>query len=465
MRTLRIVLVLALGLVGATALWSQRLAIGQVDTGRLLFGQRVDLFLSVDLPSGAEPELGNFQVFESAGDGVFREVDALLDLAPVSALDEPLSFYMLVDNSGSMYDETVPGRPDLRRIDAARAAIRDFANTMTNERDRIGLAVFNTGYEMLQAPTTEKAGIGGLLESIEEPAREQAYTELYAALVASAEDASAAGRRTVIVLSDGENYPYSVFEGEPSPVYGERLFTHTEAIEAFQREGLSLFVIHYGDREDPNLDEIAAQTGGSVYRASGPDELGEVYRDIRAEILEEYRLSYRATMIPAQRRIVRVTWSGTGRRLTAERPYFASTLFAGRGAVPPALLGVLFSLGAIGLAALLLVSFRYATSTSSLVVIDSGGARGLEKTIALGHEKTVIGASPSADVTIAGAPGVAEQHATVVWDAKRSEYTISSDAPVRVNNRPTTRRVLKPGDVINIEGTIFAYEEPDEKDG
>ncbi|MFW5884205.1 MAG: vWA domain-containing protein, partial [bacterium] len=304
-RTGRTVLALAIVLTATTSVSAQRLSIGQVDTGRLLIGQRVDLFVSIDTPDDVEPSLDNIAVYESADGSVYREVDAVYDLASVRSLDAPLAFYVLIDNSGSMYEETVPGSDDVRRIDAAREAIRDFANSITNERDRVGLAAFNTGYRELTPPSTDKAGVGELLEAIEEPAREEAYTELYAALVASASDASAVGRRTVIVLSDGENYPYSVYEDEPHPVHGERLFTHEDAIEAFQREGLSLFAIHYGDREDPNLDAIAERTGGAVYRARGEQELARVYREIRGELLDEYRLTYRATMIPAERRFVR----------------------------------------------------------------------------------------------------------------------------------------------------------------
>lgn len=469
-RTGRTVLVLAIALAAATSVSAQRLSIGQVDTGRLLIGQRVDLFVSIDIPDDAEPSLDDIAVYESADGSVYREVDAVYDLASVRSLDAPLAFYVLVDNSGSMYEETVPGSDDVRRIDAAREAIRDFANSITNERDRVGLAAFNTGYRELTPPSTDKAGVGELLEAIEEPAREEAYTELYAALVASASDASAVGRRTVIVLSDGENYPYSVFENEPHPVHGERLFTHEDAIDAFQREGLSLFAIHYGDREDPNLDAIAERTGGAVYRARGEQELARVYREIRNELLDEYRLTYRATMIPAERRFVRVTYErgASSERgavtLTAERPYFANTLFGGSGEVATGVLLGSLIVGVVLLAALLALVIRGGAKQTSLVVLDSGGARGLEKTVALGGGDTVIGASPEADVTIADNPTVGERHAVVTREAKTSQYTIVSDAPVRVNNQRTTKRVLKPGDIINVEGTIFAFDEPDEPD-
>ena len=463
MRTNRLILLLIILTSVAAVAVAERLAIGQVDTGRLLVGQRVDLFVSIDSGDAAAVTENDFRVFESS-DGVdFHEVSDILDLSRVRSLDAALSFYMLVDNSGSMYDETVEGDANLTRIQAATQAIRDFANSITNERDQIGLAVFNTHYRRLIPPSRDKARLGPALELIERPAREEGYTELYAALVAAASDASAQGRRTVVVLSDGQNYPYSVYEHEDHPEYGDRLFTHEDAIDAFQREGLSVFAIHYGSGEDPNLDLIAAATGGSVYRASGPDDLARAYQEIRNTLLDEYRLSYRATMIPAERRFVRVTYAADGGQLTADRLYFANTLFAGATGAGNALLLAVFAAGFLGLGALLFVSIRGGAAKTSLVLINSGGARGLEKTIALGSTDTVIGASPQADVTIAGNPTISEKHAVVTYEPERSEYTIVSDVPVRVNNQPTKRRVLKPGDVINIEGTIFAYDQPAEE--
>ncbi len=442
---------------------AQRLAIGQIDTGRLLFGQRVDLYVSIDLPSGRSVDPEHLRVYESGDGNVYYEVDRLLDVVPVRSLDAPLSFYMLVDNSGSMYDEHVPGRPDLRRNDAARQAIRDFVNNITHERDRVGMALFGTRYRQLARPGRDKARFGPILDEIERPPRAEGYTELYAALVESASDAAAMGRRTVVVLSDGENYPYSMYEGEPHPEYDDRLFTHTEAIDAFQREGLSLFAIHYGDdEEDPHLGRIAEETGGRVYRAITTEDLARVYQDIRSALLDEYRLSYRATMIPSERRFVRVTYRGADVDLRAERPYFAGTLFAGPDEAPPLAPIIVFFVGLVGLAALLAIVIRAGQTATSLVLLDPGGASALAKTLVLGDGDTVIGASPEADLTIAGSPAVGERHAVVRYEPTRAEYTIVSDTPVRVNNKPVTRRILRPGDVINIEGTIFAFDEPDE---
>ena len=156
MRTNRLVLLLIILTSIAAIAAAERLAIGQVDTGRLLVGQRVDLFVSIDSGDAAAVTENDLRVFESS-DGVnFHEVSDIIDLSRVRSLDAALSFYMLVDNSGSMYDETVEGDANLTRIEAATQAIRDFANSITNERDQIGLAVFNTYYRRLIPPSRDK---------------------------------------------------------------------------------------------------------------------------------------------------------------------------------------------------------------------------------------------------------------------------------------------------------------------
>ena len=459
----RAVLILALICVLCPFVVAQRLAIGQVDTGGLLFGQRVDLYVSLDLPEGASFDRDHLRIFESADGEVYREVDAIHGIDQVRSLDAPLSFYLLLDNSGSMYDEHVPGRPDLRRVDAARRAIRDFVNRVSHDQDQIGLALFATRYEQLSPPSRDKAQVGSMLDAIERPPPGEGFTELYAALIEAASDARSTGRRTVVVLSDGENYPFSVHRGEPHPVHGSHVFAYAEVIEAFQREGLSLFAIHYGDdEEDPYLGLIAEATGGRVYRAIAPEELARAYHDIRLELLEEYRISYQASMIPAEQRYVRVTYQDTGVDLRTERPYFASTLFAGRAEARTGFVVAAIVVGLLGLTGLLTLSIRAGGSGSSLVLLDAGEAKAMARTVALGPNDTVIGASPEADVTIAGSPSVTERHAVVSYEPDRAEFTIASDTPIRVNNRLVTRRILRPGDVINIEGTIYAFDDPAE---
>jgi hypothetical protein len=182
-----------------------------------------------------------------------------------------------------------------------------------------------------------------------------------------------------------------------------------------------------------------------------------VYTEIRDELLAEYRVSYRATMLPSERRVVRVRYGG----LRAERPYFANTLFGVGEQLDLLYLLVMLGVGLVVLAVLLTITIRASGKARSLVLLDSGGVRRIQKTVVLSDSDTVIGASPEADITIAGRPAVNEQHATVKYDKSSSAYTIVSDAPVRVNNKLTTHRELKPGDVINVEGTVFAFDDPD----
>ncbi len=74
----------------------------------------------------------------------------------------------------------------------------------------------------------------------------------------------------------------------------------------------------------------------------------------------------------------------------------------------------------------------------------------------------MIGGSPSANLTIAGAPQIQEQHATILFDPKDKSYTIVGGGDITVNNQPVKTRKLESGDVIDVGGATIVFE--DEKD-
>ena len=77
----------------------------------------------------------------------------------------------------------------------------------------------------------------------------------------------------------------------------------------------------------------------------------------------------------------------------------------------------------------------------------------------LENKQTVIGGSNNADLTIVGNPNVKEQHATVVFDAKKKAYTVAGAGDLSVNNQPVKTRVLEPGDVIDVGGTTIVFDD------
>jgi Mg-chelatase subunit ChlD len=452
----------------------QSVTISQIDASRLLTRQLVDLYVSLTDEAG-EPvdgaSQGDFRVFESPDGESFEPVPVTAFRAGAAA-DEGITFFLLVDNSGSMYD-TLDGRPTdetaRRRITHARAAIRSFLSGIDNPRDQVGLASFNTFYRVHAEPTGDTERIDALLDEIARPERAEAFTELYASIREAVDDVAVAdGRTALIVLSDGENYPYYEYTGEEHPEYEDRLFTYGEAVERAQREGISVYAVNFGPERDSNLDEIALESGGRVYDARNEQELAAVYEDIRRRVLEEYRITYRATVAPAERKYVRVEYRRPDAVAETTRFYFANTIFGTPSERFGLLLILPLVLALLGWWIIRRLRFANRRRDANLEVL---GDR--TQVFPLERGQTVVGTSESADVTVAGGAARGRRGsgggsktggaATVVFDEKSNSYTVRSEEEIRVNNQPVKRKKLEPGDVITIGDSTVVFDDTREE--
>jgi Ca-activated chloride channel family protein len=370
-----------------------------------------------------------------------------------------------------MYDMT-DGRtttdPTLTRIAHAKDAVRTLVASMTRPGDRVGLAYFNTAYHLLSAPTIDRNRIAGLLDGIQRPSSDQAYTELYASLtLAAREFAGIPGRKAIIVLSDGENYPYVAHAGKPHPVFGSRLFSYTEPITANQEEGNTIYAVNFGTGSvpDKHLTDIALQTGGKIFDARDRDELASVYDAIHRQVAGEYLLTYRATLTPAEKKYVRASLSSAGGEASVTRFYFASTLFGLPMSGLTIFLLIPFVMAGLLLWVLTLLRLERKNGPARLEVLQTQVGHPVTRIVPLTSAKTVIGGSPKADLTIVGAPRVREQHATIVFDPKNKSYTVVGTGDILVNNQPSKSRTLESGDVIDVGGAIIVFddEKKDEK--
>lgn len=453
----------------ATGAWSQSVRLAQIDASRLLTRQAVDLYVAVTDEEGnsvAGLTAQSFEVLESTDGEEFSP-------APITDFDANphaaggVTFLLLVDNSGSMYD-TLKGEStdesSEQRITAAREAIREFLDSIDNPLDRVGLASFNTFYRRHQEPTHSADAVEKALAEIEEPTRDEAFTELYRAISLAAGDLAAVpGRKVLVVLSDGENYPFATHREGSHPTYEQAVVEAEAALEALQREGIGAFAINFATAGDPELVNIVEESGGLLYDAESGAELVGVYEEIRRRVLDEYRITYRPSLAPGERRYVRVRFSPAGRgAVETTRVYITSTIFG----VPAENFGRLYLIPLIGaiLAALLLglLRFRNSRTDPNLEVLDPRGKA--TQMVSLTSEKTVIGASSNADLTVAGSPDMREQHATIVHDEKKGTYTVVSDTPIKVNNQKTTNRQLTPGDVVQLPGATIVFDEPEKKE-
>lgn len=434
-------------------LFAENVRITQIDTSRLISTQSVRLFVNFGIPSeeSINPELITVQ--ESA-DGITFQDTRITGISRQVTRNEGISFLLLLDNSGSMWDD-LSGKPtdneQNMRMTHAKRAIREFVASLS-PLDRAGLAVFNTNYTPIQEITDNTARIPLLLDQVEKPSRDDGYTELYGAIHTSLNTFGQTGRRKVlIVLSDGEHFPFS---GNNSTI------TADDGINAAITEGITCYVVNFGNTRDSQAPRIASESGGLVFNAKNDRELSGIYTTIREQILNEYAVTYIASMIPGDKRYVKISsdgYSETGSEAT--RYYYSGTLL-GTNTASPSWHYVLFLL-IPALLWLLLLFFKLEKPTSEAGLQLLYGAKGMQtKAFTLNNNLTVIGGSNAADITIAGNPAMKENAATIVFDKKQGNYTIAADSDMTVNNKPVKSKKLEPGDVINISGTVVVYNDP-----
>ena len=257
-------------------------------------------------PSGPRVWLRDFP-------GVLRSVAlvfGILALArPVNTLrpdiqdEEGIDIILVLDLSGSMsaaldnlppdLEGFVPRRPTgvrPTRFDAARAVIRDFISQ--RKTDRIGVVVFGSDAYVLSPPTLDYHLLDGMVARMALDLIDGNGTAIGDALgVASARlRRSTARSKAIVLLTDGDNKG-----GKLAPQYAARLVNTVGArlytVQIGQGEvaevldGVDMFgQPHYTNRSYPVnpklLQDLAEQTGGSMYVATDATALRAGFHDV-----------------------------------------------------------------------------------------------------------------------------------------------------------------------------------------
>jgi Ca-activated chloride channel family protein len=206
----------------------------------------------------------DFRVFE---DGIEVTIDSFATTA-----DLPLSLGLVVDASGSMIESF----PQVRR------AVAGFLSSVTRPEDNLFLLVFSFDAKLLIDWTHDPQAITAMLERVQP----DGGTSLHDAVVRSLEHfRGRRGRTAVVMLSDGDDTT-SRTGWETT-----RRFLRTARVPVFTI-GFRISRLDFFVRE--RLSDLAEDTGGAVFYASGADSLAEVYRAISDQLRAQFLLSYRS---------------------------------------------------------------------------------------------------------------------------------------------------------------------------
>jgi Ca-activated chloride channel family protein len=451
-------------------IFSDSVRISQIDTSKLLFNQDVGVYVSITNDRG-DP-IKNISkdmvtIYESTDGKNFEKIENIKDFDNNANFEKGINFLLLIDNSGSMYQD-MNGRntsnESIMRIKYAKDAVRNFLDKVNIDKDKVGLAVYNSYYTAYSKPISDKEVILGQLDNITKPQGDEGWSEIYSSLYLAIDDFSTVkGRKALIILSDGENMPYYTNTKKEHKDFGTKIVNYEEPIIEGMKEGISIFAINFGrpgERKDAHLREIARETGGAVFNAYDPRELNSVYSKINNQILNEYLITYRATMLPSDKKYVKVDLNKNNRNYKATRYYFSSALFGQPLDEFNPLIFLLFLLAAVLLWLLSLIKFEKINAPPSLEVLSTQVGRPVTKLLTLNKGgKTIIGSSENSDMTIVGAPTMKKNHATIQFDKTKSAYTIVADGDLTVNNRSTKSKILESGDVISAGGSTIVFDE------
>jgi len=331
-----------------------------------------------------------------------------------------------------------------------------FLNSIINPKDRVGLVSYNSFYNSHSEPTNAINKIEEELNQISKPEGDAVYTELYGSLLLAVDEfKQTRGRRVIIILSDGENSPYFTNTKKTHPVFDKTVIKPQAPIRPLQEEGISVFVIHFGNsKRDRALRKIASQTGGTTFNVGNQKQLESIYSKINDQVLNEYLVTYSATMEPTDKKFVKVEYQSQA----VNRFYFSSTVFGLPLEDKNLLLFIPFLLACLALWGLSKIKFEKQSEQPSLELLNAGGGKIPNKTVLIQSDKTVIGGANTADMTIVGLPNIHGNHATILFDEKKHQFTLVAEGAMKVNNKAVSRKKLESGDVIDIDGVTMVFD-------
>ena len=222
----------------------------------------------------------NLADFELTIDGKPAEISEL------ARSETPIRLALLFDNSSSVRIAS-----DFEK----QAAIKFFRRVIRPEKDLAALYSVSTTAELEQPFTADISSLTRAIEMFPPP--EGATALLEGIIQASEYLREVYGRRVLILVSDGDDTKSDA--------------TFEETIRALQVSNCQVYVVKTTDFEnfkrtgsrrgnanirqlsaERRMSEIAGQTGGAVYSPIDEREVDDAFRQISAELTQQYILSY-----------------------------------------------------------------------------------------------------------------------------------------------------------------------------
>ncbi len=209
-----------------------------------------------------------------------------VEISELTRSETPIRLAMLFDNSSSVL---------IAREFEKDAAIKFFRRVIRPEKDLAALFSVATTTELEQAFTAEISSLTRAIELFPPP---EGATALLEGMIQAAEYLrEVRGRRVMIIVSDGDDTKSDA--------------TLEDTVRALQVANCQVYVVKTTDFEnfkrtgsrrgnanirqlaaERRMNEIARQTGGTVYSPIDERELDEAFREISAELSQQYILSY-----------------------------------------------------------------------------------------------------------------------------------------------------------------------------
>ncbi len=234
----------------------------------------------VDLGTGRAVAGLSIPDFELRINGVQVEIDEIY------RSESPVRLALLFDNSSSV---------TVAREFEQLAAIRFFKQVIRPKTDLASLYSVAGVYRLEQPMTKETSRLISAIKSLPAP---EGATSLHDAIIdASNYLEDYAGRRVIVIVSDGQDTLSDHTFDEMVRIVQENncqvYIVHTNEFENFKRTGkrggsANLRAL----AAERRMQNLAAQTGGNVYSPIDEDELDKAFAQISVELSNQYILGY-----------------------------------------------------------------------------------------------------------------------------------------------------------------------------